>query len=286
MIKWTEAFFSVQGEGKYSGQASLFLRLWGCNLECHGFGQDNPLDKDTWELDFKEYDPKANGITTVEELPVWKKGCDSSYTWAPKYNYLAQKSTVEEVAEYILSLLPNGEWGQTHMIFTGGEPMMNQESIIELLSYLTSIDKMPPAITIETNGTKPLSTNFIEYIKSNCTKLSFSVSPKLQCVTGEEKSKTLKPEVLNSYASYAELWIKPVVVDTELCWAELDDMINAYRAMSNLKETPVYVMPCGATQEEQEKDGYMASIANKALEKGYNVSVRLHVWIWKNSIGT
>ena len=32
-------FYSIQGEGRWVGVPSVFLRLFGCNFECAGFGQ-------------------------------------------------------------------------------------------------------------------------------------------------------------------------------------------------------------------------------------------------------
>lgn len=300
-VKWTELFYSIQGEGKYTGRASLFFRFWGCNLECHGFGQDDPTNEDTWVLDFKTFDPKEHEIQSVDELPVWTRGCDSSYTWAQKYAYLATKSTVKEACEAILDALPNRKWGsKLHWVITGGEPMMNQRQITEMMKYFVSIDNYPTSVTIETNGTRELKDEFKTYWANildddniNC-ELNFSVSFKLFSVTGESSEKAVRPHVVNEYAKLSNTWLskssntwlKPVAVDTNRCWEELDLHIASFKEQEYLQDVDVYVMPCGATQEEQEQYGYMKAIAEKSLERGYNFSIRAHVFIWGNAVGT
>jgi hypothetical protein len=37
-IKISELFYSIQGEGRYMGVPSVFLRTFGCNFKCQGFG--------------------------------------------------------------------------------------------------------------------------------------------------------------------------------------------------------------------------------------------------------
>ncbi len=37
-LKIAELFYSVQGEGRYMGVPSVFLRTFGCNFKCAGFG--------------------------------------------------------------------------------------------------------------------------------------------------------------------------------------------------------------------------------------------------------
>jgi 7-carboxy-7-deazaguanine synthase len=286
MIKHTELFYSIQGEGKFTGQASVFLRLWKCNLHCAGFSQENPMNSDTWDLSFREYDPLANDVKSIDELPIFGKGCDSEYSHNPKFEYLAERTSPEDMCDMILDLLPNREWGSIHFILTGGEPLLSQRQIMSLLTALDTIGKRPPSITIETNGTRNLTDEFKMFLIYGKYNLNFSVSPKLQNVTGELPSKAIHPNIVNIYKLYGDVWLKPVVVDKDECWDELDSMMAKFKEEEHLKDVPIYVMPCGATKEEQEKESYMESIADKALSRGHNVSARVHCWIWKNKTGT
>ncbi len=47
MIKIVDIFYSIQGEGKFSGTACIFVRLHGCNLDCHFCDED--LHKGAYE---------------------------------------------------------------------------------------------------------------------------------------------------------------------------------------------------------------------------------------------
>jgi organic radical activating enzyme len=56
-IKIAELFYSIQGEGRYMGVPSVFLRTFGCNFKCAGFGmprgehsnEANTIDPDLYK---------------------------------------------------------------------------------------------------------------------------------------------------------------------------------------------------------------------------------------------
>ena len=37
--RYSEEFYSIQGEGKFVGVPSVFLRMFGCNFRCKNFGR-------------------------------------------------------------------------------------------------------------------------------------------------------------------------------------------------------------------------------------------------------
>lgn len=109
MIYLVEHFYSVQGEGKYTGTPSLFLRFGGCNMKCEGFG-------------CKE--------TTSDGTEVL--GCDTVYA-VNKEHFLdtwKQITTTQELLN-ILELYELPE--SVDVVFTGGEPLLyaNDEIFVE-----------------------------------------------------------------------------------------------------------------------------------------------------------
>ena len=72
-IKVSEVFYSLQGEGRFVGVPSVFLRTYGCNFTCSGFGCA-PGEKST------EADEVAKTVELYkdfESLPLVNTGCDS-----------------------------------------------------------------------------------------------------------------------------------------------------------------------------------------------------------------
>mgnify|MGYP001236816842 CR=1 FL=1 len=290
-VKYSETFYSAQGEGKYVGIPSLWMRFFLCNLQCNGFGQENPTDPDSYDLPYEKID--ITHIDSVFDLPVFDKGCDSSYTWAKKYKHLITDKTPQEAVDELTALLPTGKFihpdtGQeTHMVFTGGEPMLKptQPGMMSILNEFENRNNMPNFVTIETNGTRPISDEFADYIKewsSHGREWYWSLSPKLWSTAGEQPKKAIQPDVIGSYAQISPHGqLKFVVNGTEESWAEVETNTKMFREAGC--DFPVWIMGVGGTFEGLIQTE--ASIADEAIKRGYYYTSRVHVHIYGNAIG-
>lgn len=297
---YSEVFHSIQGEGHYTGVPTAWLRFFLCNLQCNGFGQIDPTNPDTYELPFEDFD--VDSVKRVEDLPVWEKGCDSSYTWAKKFKKLMGHKTPTELAALIRQTIanesnPEGKflhpktYQRQHMCFTGGEPLMRtgQQCSVDILKQFIDEGDIPESVTYETNGTQKLSNEFKEFWEEHMNwhgheiELFMSVSPKLWTVAGEKASKAIKPDVVAEYAQLTRKGqLKFVVGPDEREWEEMDSVIKQMRKAGVF--WPVWVMPTGARLEEQTDTA--GDVAKKAFERGYNVAARVHVYLFGNAIGT
>lgn len=300
-IKYTEMFGgsgdaarsgTFQGEGIYTGRQSVFLRLAGCTLNCAGFSQPDPADPSTYVQSVIFQDPKM--YKTLDDLPIITTGCDSAYSVSSKFKHLFKSDTAENIANE-LTRLAGGKWitsknNDIHLVITGGEPMLWQDGIIDIVETLIDSGEFPRYITIETNGTKPISdvlSNFIHDITSEFDiEWLWSISPKLKNVSGEVDA--IHPEIWDDYfATSMSGYFKFVMTNSEAAWAELDEIsqqIHDHHEWSSMHEQ--YVMPVGSSKEQQEDSNVIEKIVVRALKEGYQISGRLHSVIFQNQVGT
>lgn len=298
--RYSEIFYSFQGEAELAGKPTVWLRFFGCNLECNGFGQQHPARPETHILPYKDFD--ITTVSKLEELPVWNYGCDSSYSWSAKYKKLVHDNTVDEICDKLTELMksesnPNGDFvhpvtnQDTQLAFTGGEPMMNQKAMIAIVREFQRRGNCPRTITVETNATKPISPElkaFIEdeYANSLGYRWHWAMSPKLLNVAGEIDA--VKKDIIFDYCQVpSSSIIKFVMTGSPEAWAELDayqyDIYEQFKA--NEQYPPeIWIMPVGATKDAQEQKS-VADISIEAMKRGYNVATRNHCYVFGNVIG-
>ena len=291
---YSEIFYSIQGEGHYTGVPTAWLRFFLCNLQCNGFGQIDPTNPETYELPFEDFD--VTTVKRVEDLPVWEKGCDSSYTWAKKFKGLMGQETPSALANKLVDAIktdsnPTGQFlhpitkQRQHLCFTGGEPLMatGQMAVVGIWEELARQGNLPGSMTFETNGTQIIRPKFIDWVNSIDTEVFFSCSPKLFTVSGEKADKAIKPEIVAEYYKLSKAGqLKFVVGPKQREWDEMEEAVEKFRSAG--VEWPVWIMPTGAREQEQHASA--GDVAQKAFQRGYNVAARVHVYLFGNKIGT
>ena len=307
-IAYSEIFHSIQGEGHYTGVPSTWLRFFLCNLQCDGFGQDDPTKPETYDLPYQTID--ITDISKIEDLPVWEKGCDSSYSWSKKFRHLQHKHTAEEIVQKLVEshtneFNPEGKWmhplskQDIHLCVTGGEPLMKhaQMAYMKIWEQLRgqSAGYKPINVTWETNGTQKLTDDFKDFVGNAGVHPAtpfISCSPKLWTVAGEDPKRAIKPEFVAEYDLMVHRQkktrdgkpngqLKFVLGPKQEQWDELDEVIAKFRAEG--VDWPVWIMPVGATVEGQKMvDG---DVAKMAQSRGFNVSARVHTYLYGNEIG-
>jgi 6-pyruvoyltetrahydropterin 2'-reductase len=299
-IRYSEIFYSFQGEAELAGKPTVWLRFFGCNLECNGFGQEHPTRPETHVLPFKDFD--VSTVSRLEDLPVWDHGCDSSYSWSAKYKKLVHNHTVSEIADLLMQQMvsvsnPLGEFvnpmtsQDTMLAFTGGEPMLNQQAMIDIIYELANRGNCPRTITVETNATKPLSPELRHFLENDFYEIGgrrwhWAMSPKMHTVAGEVDA--VKSDIIYEYANTpASSCLKFVCSGTAEAWDEMNrhmhDITRYFRAQEQYPPE-FWIMPVGATKDAQELPT-VAEISMEAMRRGYNVATRNHVYVFGNQIG-
>ena len=281
-IKIAELFYSIQGEGRYMGVPSVFLRTFGCNFKCAGFGM--PRGEVSHEAtDIAYTHTMIESFQKYEDLPLVSTGCDSYASWHPDFKDLSPMLTSEAIVERIMEIIPFQMWQDEHLVITGGEPLLGwQRAYPDLLNN----PKMRnlKEITFETNGTQKLTPEFKEYLRKwNSVvgkELTFSVSAKLPC-SGEKWEDAICPEVVCEYEQVGTTYLKFVVATEE-------DLKDAERAVKEFRdggfEGHVYIMPVGGVESVYTLNAKNVALA--AMQRGWRYSDRLQVPLFKNEWGT
>jgi organic radical activating enzyme len=279
-LKVSELFYSIQGEGRYMGVPSVFLRTYGCNFKCAGFG----MPKGELSREVEDIAARSHYYDDYKKLPLVSTGCDSYASWDPRFKHLSPVIATDSIVDSIMDILPHKRWMDEHLVITGGEPLLGwQRAYPELLSN----EKMRALkeITFETNGTQALSQDLSIYLqqwKINREKnaLTFSVSPKLS-ISGEKWSEAICPSIIRQYESIGFVYLKFVI-------ATKDDPLEADKAVQEFRNGgfrgPVYFMPCGGVESVYNLNA--KNVAIEAMNRGYRYSDRLQVPLFKNEWGT
>jgi organic radical activating enzyme len=281
-LKIAELFYSIQGEGRYMGVPSVFLRTFGCNFKCAGFG----MPKGQLSTEVEDIAEIVHMFNKYEELPLVSTGCDSYASWDPRFKDLSPLLETDLIAERIMEILPFGQWGTEHLVITGGEPLLGwQRAYPDLLKHPLMSNLRE--ITFETNGTQKLTEDFKKFLinwqldgAGKPRQVTFSVSAKLSC-SGELREEAIKPEVVCDYQEVGYTYLK-FVVATEEDAEEALTVTQLYQTAGF--KGPVYLMPVGGVESVYALNN--RRVAELAMANGLRYSDRLQVPLFKNEWGT
>ncbi len=239
-----EIFHSIQGEGKSIGVPSVFVRTSLCNLHC-----------------------------------IW---CDTDYTWnwvgtrfphqhdaLPGYRKFDKKDwitdcAVDVVAEAVAAFPCH------NIILTGGEPMLQQPGLTQLMHTLRQ-HSPGYRFETETNGTLVPTAEFDAAIDQ------YNVSPKLDNSNNPRRLRE-KPKAYRFFATSPKANFK-FVLATENDLTEVLELIENYA----ISPSKVWLMPEATSREVlAEKRPWLVEICKM---HGFRYSDRLHVQIWGSKKG-
>jgi len=241
-----EHFYSIQGEGKYTGTPSLFFRFGGCNMKCEGFG-------------------------CVESAPDGSEvlGCDTVYAVNREHfsqNWIPITSSQELLNILDIYELPNA----VDIVLTGGEPLIYASDEI-FVKFLEDLSEAGHQITFETNGSIAIDFEKYPVYKESVFALSVKLSN-----SNEPLAKRVRGDIIYSIASNAKEAFFKFSIDAESITLGLEDEIS--EIIIHAPKTKVYCMPLGGNKEEVEAN--TEPLIEFCKAKGYNFSDRLHIRIW------
>lgn len=124
--KINELFETLQGEGSFTGQPSIFIRLQGCPVGCSWCDT-----KHTWDIEVKDQVSADAMVNKTAETSQW-----ASFT-----------------SEEVLTLFQNKKFRAKHVVITGGEPCM-----VDLTPLCELLEQHGYSTQIETSGTFDVKT--------------------------------------------------------------------------------------------------------------------------------
>ena len=192
---------------------------------------------------------------------VW---CDTKYTWDWK-NYDYSKEVNEISIKEVRQSLE--QFRVRHLVITGGEPLMQQDDLAELLTFL----KPKFYVEVETNGTI-LPNNALSVLVDQ-----WNVSPKTKN-SGNPLEMCEDNECYTFFSKKKNCYFK-YVVESEDDLIEINQFISKY----SLKKDRVLLMTQAITKEEiLAKENSVFTISKK---NSLGFSPRLHVMKWGSQRG-
>ncbi|MFB8353085.1 7-carboxy-7-deazaguanine synthase QueE [Streptomyces niveus] len=189
--------------------------------------------------------------------------CDTKYTWDWTQFDPPKESTKRSVADLVA-------WASSSpvelVVITGGEPLIQQVSLVPLVRGLIAAGKR---IEFETNGTIAPTPELV------ADGARFNVSPKLASF-GVKETKSIVPAALEAFVASGQAAFK-FVASTMADLDRIAELADAHRL------APVWVMPEGTTPEVITATTRV--LADAVAARHWHFTTRLHVLAFADARG-
>lgn len=271
-----EMFHSIQGEGIFTGTPSIFIRVAGCNLRCVFKGSRCDTPYSSFELDKPIVDTVEGAIEFFKEF---YKQCPNT----------------------------------SHIVFTGGEPMLYQVQLMEFIKGIADLGDFK--YTVETNGSLLNEIGLILKGDVGSWIDLWSISPKLstsvdwECKYLNEKQRdnhnktrinieNLASYINNTIVLYNQIYDDryfplidngpkfqlKFVYSGEESLVEIKDILDKLVEESGYPKEIIYgsvlLMPEAGSKDQLEDNS--EECVKVCLENGFRFCDRLHLRIWGN----
>ena len=201
--------------------------------------------------------------------PVKCSFCDTEYSF---------KGTPLKVDKNLIidDMLSKGKF--KNIVFTGGEPLLYQDVMDNIIRSLDSQMQSVFTYEIETSGSLRLNGDFLLSFLGNTSKrdrVLFNISPKVFSLTENI-------EALEYNVTKLKFFNIPFIfkfVDEVKNRDIIEFLVDKFKIPADL----IYVMPeCKTREEHLER---FASTLEYCKDKGWNFSPRTHILLWDNKKG-
>jgi 7-carboxy-7-deazaguanine synthase len=182
--------------------------------------------------------------------------CDTRYSWdwqAFDYHSEVRVMSIDDAARAVVGS------GESRLVITGGEPLLQQANLARLLGRLTP----ELVVEVETNGTVVPESALLERVDQ------WNVSPKL-AGSAEPRERRIVPEALDALSRTGRAWLKIVV-------SPADDIAEAEELVARLQWPRDRVLLMPEASDPRSLAERMPDVRRLALAAGLGVSERLHV---------
>lgn len=261
-----DLFTSIQGEGKYSGVPSIFIRVSGCNLRC-------VFKNSICDTPYSSFNPEQSRYDTDSVLNILKANPQIHHIVVTGGEPMLYEEQLIELFKTLQDKLKETFWMYTITIETNGTLDIRDRSILDWVNLWSISPKLKSSVPVPDQ-------------KVYCQDKEYAFSAEM-CNTLDERRKNIQ-NIANIIKHGVDVQLKFVYSGEEsyeeiLLWRdEILDNIGVLGDSLDLDEI-IMLMPEGVTEEVLMQNRKEA--VDRCTEHGWYYTDRLHIVIFGDKRG-